>query len=106
MRDEPRRLGRAKADQPDDAPLTPGGAFVVLLVQVQRGQPVPDQHARGQPLPQEAGGGLARVGVLARQDETDHVVPVRRSQVLRTPLLITSYGGDVTFAMPLTRSRA
>jgi hypothetical protein len=82
VRQDPRRLGRAQADQPDDAALVPGGTRVVLLVQVQGGHPVPDQHARGQPLAQEAGGSLARAGVLARQDEADHVVRVRRSQVL------------------------
>jgi hypothetical protein len=53
-----------------------------LLVDVQGGHPVPDEHARRQPLAQQARRGRIRVRVLAWQDETDHVVRVRRPQVI------------------------
>ncbi len=59
----------------------PGQPGQALLVNVERGHPVADEHARRQPLAEQARRGLgAGVRVPAWQDETDHVVRIRRPQ--------------------------
>ena len=92
VREDARDFRRAEADQADDAALEQGRARSgqALLVDVQRGHPVPDEHARRQPLAQQARRGLlasaarrgARVRVLPWQDKTDDVVRVRRPQLI------------------------
>ena len=110
VREDARRFRRAEADQADDAALEQGGARSrqALLVDVERGHPVPDEHARRQPLAQQAGlaaSPRARVRGLAWQDETDHVVRVRRPELVENAAVnhVVRWGRDVCdTAYPVT----